>query len=926
MTPKFIAAAIAFVLLEGFWNLSVYGEQPLQVANLRCEYLTDPLGIDIENPRLSWQIQASDSNARGVVQSAYQILVASTEKNLESDRGDLWDTGRVESDQSIQIVYRGRPLSSRTYCYWKVRVWNQKDEPSRWSSPAKWSMGLLKSLDWKAQWIGVETKTAKADNDPWFRKGFSTSGKPVRALIYVASIGYHELFINDKRVGDRVLSPSISDLSQRVRYVAYDVTDYLQEGPNAVGLWCATGWAAFHKFKVKDKPLVMAQLEIEQPDGQSIQVVTDATWKTRAGPMSQLGNWQGGFGGELYDAALELPGWSGAKLDESGWNPVAVFSPKVQLSAEMIEPNRRIETIEPVAIEERDCPNFRLSDNGTVPFDASRKQIPKVYRIDMGRNFAGWLRIQMKGSPGQKVTLQFSERPNQTCSFNQKSEYRFGKNPVGEFCHRFNHSVARWITISGLASPPVKGDIRGYLVSTDIARAGHFECSNPLLNRIYETTLLTFRSLSSGGYIVDCPHRERMGYGGDAHATMETAMMNFDAGAFYTKWLGDWRDVQGPDGNLPYTAPTYVGGGGPAWSGICVALPWQVYLHYGDRRVLEDCYPTMQRWLAFLQTKSKDNLLQSWGGIWDFLGDWVPPGVGQGVGKRVDDRSTLFFNNCYYFDNVATVAKVADLLGKPDDAEKYRKLSAAIAQAAHKQFYNPEKHSYANGTQLYAAMPLLFGITPEALRGEVGKHLEHEILVTKKGHLDTGIHGTYYLIKSLLGQNRNDLIFKMANKKTYPGWGHMLEKGATTIWEEWGGDNSLLHSSFLSIGSWFIEGLAGIQLDPAQPGYKHFFIRPGVVGDLTWAKGRFDSPYGRIISDWKLSDGWLTVTVEVPANASATVILPTDDPASVTESGQPAGQSPGVIAIPADDHTAAYKISSGRYIFRTKKRAQASLH
>ena len=884
-----LAGAASHVLAAG---------ETIHVLGLRCEYLVDPMGIDVAQPRLSWQIQSSDPASRGLLQSAYRVLVASSEEALQADRGDLWDSGQVKSDQSVNVVFQGKPLPSRTACIWKVRLWDQDGRASPWSKPAKWSMGLLKPSDWKAQWIGVAPQSGQPKNDPWFRKTFSTAGRPVRATAYVASLGYHELYLNGKKVGDRVLAPSISDLTQRVRYVTYDVSDYLREGKNAVVLWVAPGWSDFAEFKVKDKPLVIAQIEILQPNGQFLQIVTDATWKTHPSPLSPIGNWAvPGYGGESYDATREVHGWNTAEFDDSAWKAAAMFALKLRLSAEMIEPNRRVEVLKPVEIA---------------------SPAPGVFRVDTGRNYAGWFEIRMKGRAGQKVTLEFAERPDESKTYGQSSEYVFGSAGAGVFCQRFNHAVSRWITVRGLETAPRAEDIRGYLVTTDCPRASRFECSNPLMNRIYDTTLWTYRSLSSGGYTVDCPHRERMGYGGDAHATMETAMMNFAVGAFYTKWLEDWRDVQRPDGDLPYTAPTYFGGGGPAWSGICVALPWQVYLHYGDRRILERCYPTMQRWIAFLNTKAKANLLQPWGGIWDFLGDWVPPGKGQGPGERVDDRSTLLFNNCYYLDNVTTIAKVAKLLGKTEDAVAYSKQAAAIAQAVQQEFFHPETNTYANGDQLYEAMPLLVGATPASLRSAVLNRLEQEIIVRKKGHVNTGIHGTYYLIKSLLDQDRNDLIFQMANQKTYPGWGYMLEQGATTIWEQWDGQNSLLHSSFLSIGSWFIEGIAGIRLDPAQPGYRHFVVRPGIVGDLTWAKGEYNSLYGRISTDWKVSGGWLTLIVDVPANTSATVFVPTQDPSSVTESGQPVSQSPGVRLLKAADQAAVCNVGSGHYIFRAR--------
>lgn len=899
MIERLVAVVLGVIALTGFAKLAAAADAPLRVGNLRCEYLVDPLGIDVVEPRLGWQITLTNPEARGVRQTAYQVLVASTAEKLEKDEGDRWDSGRVNSDQSTHVVYRGKPLTSGAACFWKARVWDQDGQASAWSKPGKWTMGLLNPSDWKAQWIGVAPKPNASKADPWFRKDFSIAGKPIRATAYVASLGYQDLYVNGQNPDLRLLAPSISDFSKRVRYVTYDVTNLLHDGHNSVALWCAPGWAGFWQFGVKDKPLLMARIEIEQADGKTETIVSDAAWKTLPSPITPLGNWAtAGYGGEVRDCRLQRSHWCDAPLTQARWEPVAVFTPNVRLSAEMIEPNVSVETIEPVAIEAKG---------------------PGVFRIDMGRNYAGWTQIALKGKPGQKVTLQFAERPDQVETYGQRYECILDDKGEGVFCQHFNHAVGRWVTVSGVDAAPRKEEIHGYLVSTDCAKAASFECSNQLLNRIYDTTMWTFRSLSEGGYMVDCPHRERMGYGGDAHATMETALTNFGVGAFYTKWLGDWRDVQKPDGNLPYTAPTYFGGGGPAWSGICVTLPWQVYLHYGDRRILEANYPTMQRWLAFLNTKAKDHQLQPWGGQWDFLGDWVPPGKGQDRGTRVDDRSTLMFNNCYYFDNVATVAKIAELLGKREEAAAYRKEAAAIAEATHKAFFDAKSNSYANGTQLYEAMPLLFDITPAALRQGVMDRLADEILVKKGGHLDTGIHGTYYLIKSLLRQNRNDLVFAMVNQKTFPGWGYMLDKGATTLWEEWNGDNSHLHSSFVSVGSWFIEGVAGIQLDPEQPGYKHFSIRPGIVGDLTWAKGEFDSQYGKIVSDWKVKDSELELRVEVPTNTSATVCVPTDDPASVTESGKPADESRGVHRVKSADCDAAFEVDSGVYVFRAHR-------
>jgi alpha-L-rhamnosidase len=405
MNQRFPAVILGIAAFAGFPRFSVAAETPLQVDNLRCDYLAAPLGIDVVEPRLSWQIQSSQPDARDLRQTAYQVMVAGTAANLDKSQGDLWDSGRVASDQSTHVVYHGKPLTSRMACYWKVRVWDQNGRASDWSKPSTWTMGLLNPSDWKAQWIGVAPKANPSKADPWFRKDFSISGKPVRATVYVASLGYHELYINGKEADRRPLTPSISDLSQHVRYVTYDVTDYLHDGPNAVVLWCAAGWAGFSEFHVKDKPLVMAQIEVLQPDGELEQVVSDATWKTHPSPLSPLGNWAvPGYGGESNDSRLKTPGLFDVGLDVSRWDPVAVFAPHVRVSAEMVEPNRFLRAIRPVAIEAKG---------------------PGVFRIDMGRNYAGWTLINLsrKGKPGQKVTLQFAERPNQIETYGQRYEY-----------------------------------------------------------------------------------------------------------------------------------------------------------------------------------------------------------------------------------------------------------------------------------------------------------------------------------------------------------------------------------------------------------------------------------------------------------------------------------------------------------------------
>lgn len=896
----------------------------VSIDDLRCEYLRDPLGIDVQRPRLSWKLRATDSHARGQRQSGHRILVAGSPSDLAEDRGALWDSGRVDSDRSVHVVYQGQPLSSGMRCWWKVRVWDQNGVVSPWSKPARWTMGRLEPNPWKASWIGTDQQFAAIKElpptgdylaDPWLRKTVTLSARPRRATIHVASVGYHELYINGVKVTDTVLVPSVADHTKRARYVTYEIARHLRAGRNVIGLWLGTSWSIYPLYKTDDKPqtpIVLAQAEFEWPDGSRQTVVTDQTWKTRPSPSALLGTWKfTDYGGEFYDATQELPNWCCAELDDSDWKPATVYHPHLTLSAEMVEPNRRVKKITPVAIRD-------VGDG--------------QYRVDMGVNFAGFVELDVRGKPGDVVELKFSEREDQPMTHRLHSAYRIGPSGKGTFRNRFNYGSGRWIQISGLQYRPSLTDVRGELVRSDYQRSGWFECSNPLLNDIYRTTLWTYENLSLGGYVVDCPQRERMGYGGDAHATTRTALDNYRLGAFYTKWTQDWRDVQnrsaawgvgstaassddqGQEGNLPYTAPTYWGGGGPAWSGICVTLPWYIYRQYGDRRILEVNLPTIERWLAFLETKSKDNMLVRWGGQWDFLGDWLWPGA-QGVNG--DTRETLFFNNCYWIYNLQTASRIAQVLGKRDLAAKYRRRAAEVREAVHRTFFDPDENGYVNSFQAYLAIALVVDLPPHSLRQAVWKRFEDEITIHRKGHFWGGITGGYFIVKALIDADRTDLMFRMVNRRDYPSWGNMLERGATTIWEAWDGSNSRLHSSYLHVGAWFIEGLAGIRPDPAGPGYQRFMVNPGVVRDesLRWVKARYDSQYGPIRSEWSIGDGKLRLTVRVPVNTSATLAVPTGDLASIREGTVAAADAEGVEPIGSETGRTLLRLEPGQYEF-----------
>jgi len=988
-----------------------------EVTNLRCEYRANPLGIDVVKPRLSWVIEerGQKSEVRGQEQVAYQVLVASSEELLKKDTGDLWDSGKVESDQSIQAEYAGKPLLSRMRCFWKVRVWTSSSlnpdscllTPSSWSQTARWSMGLLKNEDWSAKWIGVpplaitngldgvvvtratyrtldgtvavdvtpilkkaleekripfhvdpnplggdpapgvvkelvveysckgKAEVSRAQDfteltipggpvgipAPWFRGNVHLTAKPESAVVTVHSHAYFELYINGVKAGDDVLTPAVSHPQAQTFTVTYDVARLLKPGENCIGLWMGKGWS--------ESIAVRAQLDAVI-QGKQFTFGTGPEWKTRPSGYSHIGGWGwNNFGGERLDAGAHLPAWCQPGLDTASWvNVVEAAAPQGAALNHTVPLNRIGE---------------RLAAKEIIPLADGR------YEIDFGTNLTGWLRLkfpQLKA--GQVVRMHFADRVfpggvqatpigNITISeisctafprnggernlyqtYNQVSEFVSAGAPGEEFCHKFNYAGFRHVVVEGLNVPPRKEDATALLVETALPDAGAFECSDELINRIHQANRWTLRCLNLGGYIVDCPHRERMGYG-DGQVSLEGMMMNFDASRFYEKWVRDWRLAQSPgDGAMPNIAPPLcAGGGGPPWAGVIAALPWDHYLHYGDRRILEENIASARRYVEYLDSRSTGEVLRKWSDGIDFLGDWVPPGRGMDTKNWPTGEMAELFCNCYRVYLWQLVENMAAALGRADEAGHARQRIAAIRPAVHAAFYDSVNKRYVIDEQIYYAMPLLTGVTPEGERPAVMANLVKCITEKNKGHLDTGMLGTKFLLRFLRDAGRDDLVLQIYQKKDYPGWGYMVEQGATTLWEQWNGFWSQIHSCFASADTWLYQGLAGIRPDPAAPGFKKIIVKPAVVGDLTWVKAHHDSPYGRIVSNWKIEPGNLKLDVTIPANTTATVHVPAKDAAAVTEGGSPIDKVQGVKFLRLENGAAVYEVGSGCYQFQS---------
>lgn len=843
---------------------SAIGQDVLSVSALRCEYLENPVAVENRTPRLSWQLRSA---GEAKAQTAYRVLVAASPSLLIEGQADFWDSGKVTSSQSNQVEYKGKSLDSRQTLYWKVMVWDEKEKASSWSDAGKWTMGLLEPSDWKAQWIGRQediypdsTLTYPA---PYFRKMFRLD-KPVKqAKAYICGLGFYEMYLNGEKVGDQVLAPAVTNFdrrslkkmlyffddqsTQRVLYNTFDVTSLLQKAENTIGVLLGNGWYNQRDRTVEghmwyDTPRLLCQLEIEYTDGSLEMVCSDATWKTATGPLLH----DAIFTGEVYDARLELDGWDQNNYDASSWKKALLVRPPAgRLHAQLAPHEKVVRTLQPVSCEQKN---------------------DSTYWYIFPEMVSGWAQINVEGNAGDQVRLRFVGEENN--DFGQIDLYTLRGGQKEQWEPRFTWHTFRFVEV---VSRQVKMDEKSLVVKvvhTDPEPAGSFDCSNELFNKINEVYLRTQKNNFHGSISSDCPHRERLAYTGDAQVIVESSILSFDMTQFYRKWFDDMEDARNrKSGYVPHTAPFGGGGGGPAWGSAYVIMPWAYYCYYGDTALLEQHYAGMKQWVTYLSTRTDERgiVVREEPDGW-CLGDWCAPG------KKMELPEALV-NTAYYYHSASLMSKVAEVLGKEEDRQSFDRLSDQIKRDFHTVFFNPSTHHYWEGRQGADVFPLAFGMVPktekEAVFNALVAHLD-----SLGNHFDTGILATPLLLKVLTDNGRSDIAFELMNQRDIPGFGYVLDDRYSCLWERWEGKASRCHPMFGSVVAWFYNTLAGIRFDEAAPGMKHLVIAPQPVGDLTYCRGSYQSLYGPVRSDWRINQGQFELTVEIPVNTRATVILP----------------------------------------------------
>ncbi len=895
---------LLFILIFTYISSS-FGQTGCMPVDLKCEFHHNPLGIDRENPRLSWHME---DLRRGANQTAYRIQVASDSMALANGQANIWDTGKLTSGQSANIQYDGDQLASRTKYYWRVIVWDLQQIQSAPSAIATFETGFLHGLrEWKGAWIS-DGKDIDYKPAPYFRKTFNIKGKIASARAYICGLGYFELSLNGNKVGDHLLDPGYTSFDKTVLYQTFDITGYLNSNENAIGVVLGNGWYNeqskavwyFDKAPWRERPKFILNIYIKYENGQEDLITSDTSWKTSSGPII----FNNIYSGEYYDARLEHAGWNTANFDDHNWeNAKLAHAQSGKLLAQSMPPIRITKVVKPVKM-------VKINDT--------------TYVYHMGINFAGLSQLTVSGQHGTMITLKHGEALYPDGRLDNKNisvHYRFEDSTEvaqtdryilkGEgtevYMPRFTYHGFRYVEVT--SSKPVQltiNSLKGYQFHTDIERVGHFSCSNPLMNRIYEAGLLSYVS-NLEGIPTDCPHREKNGWTGDGHIGAETGLFNYDGILLYEKWIRDFRDAQRGSGELPGIIPTsgwgYHWGNGPAWDSGLILIPYYLYLHYGDEYLITTYYENFKRYVDYLTFRSHDNLVDIG------LGDWQP---------YKTETPVELTSSCYYYIDTHLLAKFARITGHAADELYYTQLAENIKTAINQKFLNSSNDTYANGSQTALSAALYQGVVPGGKLETVGEKLEVAVHANDD-HLDVGLLGSKYLLNALTEAGDTELAYRVASQETKPSWGWWLLQGETTFQESWDLGPSRNHIMYGEIVAWMFKALAGINPDPEHPGFKNIIIKPGIVPGLNNVQASHQSVYGTIVSDWEKTRKGARVHLTIPANSTATIYLPVSEKQQVYESGQKLLSSTGQITLVSQNGgKVVYKVMAGDYYFEIK--------
>ncbi|WP_211217410.1 glycoside hydrolase family 78 protein [Neolewinella persica] len=877
--------------------------QPV-AEHLRCEYLKNPIGIDVSTPRFSWWMTDETPGAR---QTAYEIRAAETAEELTKIRRITWSSGKVESAQSNQIEYAGPKLASGERRYWQVRIWNQKNEVSAWSAPAFWETGLLQTSDWSAEWITLANEPSSKTSLPshYYRKEFTVSKKIRSARLYATSHGLYECYLNGEKVGDQLFTPGFTSYHKRLQYQTYDVTEMLAE-KNTLAANVADGWFRGYlgwdgkRGYYGDRLALLAQLVITYTNGSTEIIGTDNSWGATTGAFRSSDI----YNGERYDARNEMPGWQQTGFIDTAWTVVATQDiPKKQLVAANSVPVRAISEITPKEII--------ITPKGE-----------RVY--DLGQNIVGRARIRLRGAAGDSVVLRFAEVLDKEGNFFTTNLRAAEATDVyvlkggGEevFEPRFTFHGFRFIQVIGFE--PTLEELTGIVIHSNMPSTGEFSCSDPLINQL-QSNIQWGQKDNFLDIPTDCPQRdERVGWTGDAQVFSMTAAYNFDVAAFYTKWLKDLAADQRPNGMVTHVVPDMWDGkgGATAWGDAAVVVPWTVYQSYGDTRILKEQYESIKGWVEFMSDRAGEDHLWNNPKDWHW-GDWLafhsdkPDYAGSVTEKDL-------IATAYYYYSTNKLSKVAAILGKRQESADYAYLANNIKRAFQHEYFTASGRM-VSPTQTAYALAFAFDLVNPLIFDQAAAYFAAD--VERFGHLTTGFVGTPLLCSSLSKIGRDDLAYQLLNRKEYPSWLYPVTQGATTIWERWDtqkpdgsiieGMNSFNHYAYGAIGEWLYTHVAGLRTDPAKPGYRHFFLDPHPGGGLTKASAKIDTPYGPAVSGWEIVDDNLVYEVIIPANTKATVVLPGTLSSSLKV--EMAGSSAPIIGKLKEDGKVL--LSAGRYVF-----------